>query len=250
MMRPDRILARTIALFAVFMLFGGCARVGPPSHRVVDLAQYPGNTFRAKFTDNTVRMDRDSVVKNLRGINSERSVLLFDNSFKEAKKLTSGSVLLIPGVAALKIVKVVPVNSQVAVQTGKAALTDLIKDGVIRWDYPVNFRSIVAWHHPDSVFPPPPIGAFDSLRALLPGRPGAAWANPGSGCGLSGKFGGWEYTMKCSSEPDRLSFDFDLKKELGGEKTSGASVGISGTGYIQNFQSSVDMSIQSGTLVE
>jgi hypothetical protein len=253
-MRRTAILAGTISLIIIAALIYLYVRRHESSkegaHRspVVDLSQYPGNTGHVTFTPETVKIDLDTVVKDLRGINSERSVLLFDNSSEEAKRLAPGNILLIPGVAALKVAKVVPVESRIAVQTSDVALTDLIKDGDLHWDLPVNFRSLVAARRSGNFLLSPPADALDSFRAWPPIAPGLVHADSGSSCGLSGKLGDWTYTMQCSAEADRLNFNFALKMQLGGDKTSGAAVEITGTGYVQNFQSSLDMNIQGSVL--
>jgi hypothetical protein len=84
---------------------------------------------------------------------------------------------------------------------------------------------------------------FGSLRNWLPDADSVVYAAGESGCGFSGKLSGWNYTMRCSPEADRLNVDFDLKKSLGSDNTPNASVEISGVGYIQNFDTSLDISV-------
>ena len=241
-----------LVIAAVFL--HGCRRGGSleerggKSARVEDLTELPGTAFHATFTSNTVKIDRDTIVKNLRGISAERSLLVFDNSFEPARKLVPGNLLLIPNTAVMKVVKVKTVQSYIAVQTTTAALTDLIQDGEVRWNYPVKFQSLLAKNQGEDPRALPATSSFGSLRTWLLGSDNVVYAASESGCGFSGKLSGWNYTMRCSSEADRLNLNFDLKKSLGADNTPNASVEISGVGYIQNFDTSLDMSVRNNLI--
>src|SRR5215469_4722897 len=142
--------SRVIILVIIATFVHSCKRGGSLEERhgkyahIEDLTELPGTAFHATFTANTIKINRDTILKNLRGISAERSLLLFDNSFEPARKLVPGSLLLIPNTAVLKVGKVMSVQSYTAVQTTAAALTDLIQEGAVSWNYPVKFQSVLA----------------------------------------------------------------------------------------------------------
>jgi hypothetical protein len=84
-------------------------------------------------------MERKDGLGALKGISTNGDLFLFAASNGTIAALKPGSVLLIKGVMAKKVLAVEPADGDIAVLTEPAAVTDVIQDGHLTYEYPVRF---------------------------------------------------------------------------------------------------------------
>lgn len=96
--------------------------------------------FDVDWTPGTAYFDEDAL-SDLQQVDTADYRYYFDESNAEASALSAGDVLVIHGLALRKVTSVSNVNRQIIVETEYAALNEAISDGVVSWDYGVNFTS-------------------------------------------------------------------------------------------------------------
>ncbi len=109
-----------------------------PAKRALEEAE--NVTFDADFTDNTVYFDKNSL-SDLIDYDSDNFVYTFNASSEKAQSLKDGDILFIYGIALRKVTKVTEDNGKIVVETDHANLNDLIKNGKIGWEQPIDFNT-------------------------------------------------------------------------------------------------------------
>ena len=245
--------ARLLVLMGTVFLLATCSRPNPgpessqqsssrPSSAGVlnlapDLSTKPGNTFKATFTDKVVKMEQAAFIKSIRSISSDNTTFVFDPSDDAAAKLHEGSILFVPGVAMRKVDVATRQENNLVVVTEDASLLEALKDADIKWSSPVNFAAAAqarAAVDPET----PPAG----LDRVLGGLHSTVYADAG-GLSLSGEDDGWAYTVRASPLPDKLNLDLDVSR-----KYNGLVVKVTGSGYVQNFETAATIMIKDSQL--
>jgi hypothetical protein len=245
--------ARLLVLLGTVFLFATCSRknAGPESsqevasrpgsaaalHLAADLSTKPGNTFQATFTDKVVNMEQAAFIKSIRSISSDNTTFVFDPSDDAAARLHEGSILFVPGMVMRKVDVATRQENNLVVVTEDAPLLEALKDANIKWSAPVNFAAVA---HASAVTLPvaPPTGLDQLLGALHR----TVYADAG-GLSLSGEDDGWAYTVKATPLPDKLDLDLDVSR-----KYNGLVVKVTGSGYVQNFETAATIMIQDSQL--
>jgi len=240
-------------LLLLLLLLPACSRqnTAPESSREVgsgpvslaalnltpDLATKPGNVFQATFTEKVVKMEQVAFVKSIRSISSDNSTFVFDPSDDSASRLQEGSILFVPGIAMRKVDVATKQDGNLVVVTEDAQLVEAFKDANIKWSAPVKFSEI---RQPRAgVGPPAPAGPLERILSWL--QP-TAYADAG-GLSLSGEDDGWAYTVKAAPAPDKLDLDLDVSR-----KYNGLVVKVTGSGYVQNFETAATVMIKDSQL--
>jgi len=240
-------------LLLLLLLLPACSRqnTAPESSREVgsgpvslaalnltpDLATKPGNVFQATFTEKVVKMEQAAFVKSIRSISSDNSTFVFDPSDDSASRLQEGSILFVPGIAMRKVDVATKQDGNLVVVTEDAQLVEAFKDANIKWSAPVKFSEI---RQPRAgVGPPAPAGPLERILSWL--QP-TAYADAG-GLSLSGEDDGWAYTVKAAPAPDKLDLDLDVSR-----KYNGLVVKVTGSGYVQNFETAATVMIKDSQL--
>ncbi|MFN2464598.1 MAG: hypothetical protein ABR573_11945 [Candidatus Dormibacteria bacterium] len=136
---------------ATALLLAACGGVGasdptglPQTSRAVAVADSPelpvpaGATAQVTYQDRAVVLDRSTWKKDVRAISSDQTTYTLDASSAAAGKLRPGMTLFLYGRALRKVTGVKSQGGQVVVTTENAAITDLVKDGSIKWNQPVD----------------------------------------------------------------------------------------------------------------
>ena len=245
--------ARLLVLMGTVFLFATCSRQNPgpessqqgssrPSsagalNLAPDLSTKPGNTFKATFTDKVVKMEQAAFIKSIRSISSDNTTFVFDPSDDAAAKLHEGSILFVPGVAMRKVDVATRQENNLVVVTEDASLLEAMKDADIKWSSPVNFAA-AAQARAAVDTETQPVG----LDRVLGSLHGTVYAD-GGGLSLSGEDDGWAYTVKASPLPDKLNLDLDVSR-----KYNGLVVKVTGSGYVQNFETAATIIIKDSQL--
>jgi hypothetical protein len=244
---------KSACLLVPLLLFPACSRpkTAPESSRnsrsapisiaalnlAPDLTTKPGNTFQATFTDKVVKMDQVAFIKSIRSISTDNSTLVFDPSDSAAASLREGSILFVPGIAMRKVDVATKQDGNLVVVTEDAPLLEAVKDANIKWSAPVNFAQVA--HSRAAMIPPSPAGLVDRILGPLQGT---VYADAG-GLSLSGEDDGWAYTVKAAPLPDKLNLDLDVSR-----KYNGLVVKVTGSGYVQNFETAATIMIKDSQL--
>ena len=249
--------ARLLVLAGTVFLFATCSRKspGPESSQeaasrpgsagalnlAADLTTKPGNIFQATFTDKVVKMEQAAFIKSIRSISSDNTTFVFDPSDDAAAKLHEGSILFVPGVAMRKVDVATRQENNLVVVTEDAPLLEALKDANIKWSAPVNFAAVAraSARIPQAQAPEAPLALSDQV---LGGLSGTVYADSG-GLSLSGEDDGWAYTVKASPLPDKLNLDLDVSR-----KYNGLVVKVTGSGYVQNFETAATIMIKDSQL--
>ena len=250
-------LARLLVLAATVLLFATCSRKNPGTESsqesasrpgsvaalnlASDLSTKPGNVFQATFTDKVVKMEQAAFIKSIRSISSDNTTFVFDPSDDAAAKLHEGSILFVPGVAMRKVDVATRQENNLVVVTEDAPLLEALKDANIKWSAPVNFAAVARAGAaiPQTDAPGAPLTLSDQI---LGGLSGTVYADSG-GLSLSGEDDGWAYTVKASPLPDKLNLDLDVSR-----KYNGLVVKVTGSGYVQNFETAATIMIKDSQL--
>ena len=243
----------TLVTAVVMLTVVSCKKAAPPAAQsaagslaTVDLMTIPGTVFNVTYNDHTVMVDEATVRKTLRSVSTNGNVLVFDPS-PQIQKLGPGSVLFMQGLAVRKVLATMPFESETALLTVPAAITDYIQEGQIHWDYPVRFSATSASRDP--VGSPLQAGAGLCLANLLKCLEShaspvvyAADAPPGS---IHGKYKGWDFWAGATSGANRIQIQLEVKRV-----EAGLHALLTGDGYLQNFDTSSDIEIHDSKLAD
>lgn len=156
MMRPYRTLARTIAVLAVFALFGGCGRVGPPSHRVgnVTLSDAEFRYGIAPQPNSSVVYQNDVVIvgrgaEAVRFVSSNGLTWTIDARAPHAQELIPGKIMFLTNRAVGRVLGIRQNGDNLAVTLGPVALTDVIKKAHMSFQQPVDLNAMIVYTAPD-----------------------------------------------------------------------------------------------------
>ena len=202
-----------------------------------DLRELPGTVFDVSFTPQTVRIDQASWRASLKSVSSDGNLFVFDNPDPKILSLHEGSTMFLENLAVRTVLATTTQDGHFAVNTERAGITDLIQNGRIAWNVPINFGARRAHSSPPS----------SDLQQLL------IWAahwNPeriayaaGTSINLSGNLDGWDYKIDAEPGSDRLDMSFAVHKEL-----DTLIVNVNAKGYLQDFFSASDMHVDNGSL--
>jgi hypothetical protein len=271
---PMRCLFRVVVLSAVLAplcLSLGCSRresatparsgQADAASRPVDLTSRPGTRFKVTYSDRTVPVTQTAFRRALKRASSDRRVLVFDKAAEPFASLKPGSILFIKKLAFLKVVAVLTEGADVYVAVTSAALPDVIRNGDIHWQVPVNFgefhrtrraaerqRGGVDWFaNWRSRLTPNLIATLRADSRVEDGAEGGKEEPQDEGEGAEeGNWefkglhsGGWSYAVQYTPQPDRLNFAVQLRRE---KETTEAT--LTAEGYIQNFETSATVLVE------
>ncbi|MHB8474665.1 MAG: hypothetical protein ACYDBZ_00035 [Steroidobacteraceae bacterium] len=202
----------------------------------VDLRKLPGTVFQVTYSENTVAVELATLRKILRGVSEDHNRFLFDGSADEIKQLAPGKILFLKDIGFKQVLAVVPRGSSlVEVDTKSAALFDAISDGEIKWNYPINFESLVAQQGLER---PDPAIQLNSRDRREWGGFGlsVAYADEPKSVRLKGTFDEWVYDITATPGLNRIDLNAKLKKQI-----DSATLLVQATGYISNFETAFDL---------
>lgn len=94
--------------------------------------------FQVTWDENAIRFDA-SEMSDIKSIDSANYIFHFKPSSQKASSLTEGDVIIINDYVVRKVSYIENTGDEIYVETEFAALTEAIKDGIINWDYGVEF---------------------------------------------------------------------------------------------------------------
>mgnify|MGYP001442232589 FL=1 len=99
-----------------------------------------GATFDVTWSANAVRLDRATTLRALRQASRDGTVFTFTPDEPAVRALQPGQILLVWGIALLKVTSVEPAADKIVVRGTPASLPEAIDHGHIAWTTPAQFE--------------------------------------------------------------------------------------------------------------
>lgn len=212
----------------------------------IDLTTLPGTKFKATFQDGVVRIDADTVKRTAKGVNKDHDIYFFDNEAGLREKLQPGKIVLFEGLAFKRIAAIAVDGSRLIVGTENASLTDLLKDAEIEWHAPIHFQEL----HEQKMRAKAALAQASKAwiaRGWQVIEP-TVYADEGAEAPEEKEEEGWDTKFQPKFSPDRLDFKVDIKRKGGLFWIADIDADLSGAGYIQNFETSLNMAVNGGNM--
>ena len=138
-------LLAAAGLLALMLTSVGTATAAPtsPSTRDPGLAPFlnrPGTrAVGVQFSPNTVIVPTSIVKADLKSVSTDQATYTFKSAAGPLAKLKPGKVMLLQGLAARKVTSASKKPAGLVVVTTPAAITDLVSNGTLSWNTPVDF---------------------------------------------------------------------------------------------------------------
>src|SRR6476661_3780457 len=139
-----RLKAISVATLSVTLVMLACGKSGSSgggAAKSSDGARATGSITGLKYAPGVVTLERRDGLAALKEISTSGDLLLFSGSNSTIAALKPGSVLLIKGLLAKKVLAVEEDEGDIAVLTEPAGITDVVQDGHLTYEYPVRFAS-------------------------------------------------------------------------------------------------------------
>lgn len=200
-----------------------------------------GATFDVTWNANTVRLDRATTLRSLRQASGDGTTFTFTSDEPAIRALKPGQVLLVWGVALLRVSSVEPAGDYLVVQGTPASLPEAMDQAHIAWTTPARFdqgmlvektpepdpvrvslgrpaRSpwlLAGWHAPADI----EAVSFANLAADSAGKApsGGGFTNK-----ASGDIGGFAFEVAYAFAHDALDFELEASMGKGGTSEAGA----------------------------
>src|SRR5207244_2248221 len=133
-------------VLALLLVSVGCQKHNAPSassgipaaRPFHDMRELPGTIADITLTGNTIRIDEATTRHILKSVGSDGDIFVFDDSDPRIQNLHQGQILFLENIAVQKVLAVVRKDNLVIVGTAYASLTDLIQQGHLQCDAPIN----------------------------------------------------------------------------------------------------------------
>lgn len=192
------------------IVIAGLAVAAPPSG-----AARP--TTNIHYTPATVVIPSATVRTQLLSVSANGATYTFRSDAGVLGKLKKGSVMLLQDLAVREVTGITHPSGHLVVATNPAAITDLIENGTLSWDQPVDFADGDAIG--GAAVPPEPDVARDSVAGRL------GLDSIGHGVTLKGKTDSYNYSVTFKTAGKGVSVEMTLSKS----KPIDLSVTIRGT---------------------
>ncbi len=195
-----------------------------------------------QYTPQTVVVPAATVASSLRSVSGGGAIYTFSSHAGVLGELKAGSVMLLQGTTVRLVTSAVEQPAGFVVTTTPASITDLVSNGTLSWDTPVNFASALALQGsgvPTDGARQPGLaaGATRSLESQF-----GLTALNSSGVTLKGKASGYSYSLEFKQEGTGVSLTFTLGR------SSPVDLSVSITGTLQNFNTAGDIAVEHGSV--
>jgi hypothetical protein len=241
-----RLRAFGAAATCAMLVMLACGKSGSSSGAAAkssDGARAKGSVTGLTYAPSVVTLERRDGLAALKEISTNGALLLFSSSNRTIAALKPGSVLLVKGLLAKKVLAVESYNGDIAVLTEPAGLTDVVQDGHLTYDYPVRFSSggIV-----NTALAPEASGSewFASdlfVNTAFASAPPDAAEAPTTALTKTFDAKGWTVEVTAVPENDKIKLKVKATKEGNGFKAT-----VIGDGYLANFDAGGDITVEHG----
>ena len=209
-----------------------------------DGAKATGKVSGLKYAPSVAVMEHGEGLAALKEISTNGDLLLFAGNNSTIAALRPGSVLLIKGLLAKKVLAVGEDDGDIGVLTEPASITDVVQEGHLEYDYPVRFSTggVV-----NTALNPEAESAHDGFASDLLVQTAHAAAPPDASeaptAALTKTFVVKDWTVEVTATPgdDRVNLKVKASREGNGFKAT-----VIGDGYLQNFDAGGDLTVEHG----
>ena len=224
---------------------GGAGGTGGRSNgaKSSDGARATGSVTGLTLAPSVVAVERRDGLAALKGISTNGDLLLFAGGSSAIAGLKPGSVLLIKGVLAKKVLAVEEDDGDIAVLTEPAGITDVIQDGHITYNYPVRFshagivNTALAPDSSENDW----FGSDLFVHRAYAATPPDANEEPSTGLTKTFEVKDWKVEVTGTPENDKINLKVKATREGNGFKAT-----VIGDGYLQNFDAGGDLTVEHG----
>ncbi len=201
----------------------------------------PGESASAsiQYTPETVVVPASVVAATLRSVSPDGSTYTFSKAEGPLAKLKAGSVMFLQGLTVRVVTSASEQGRVFVVVTSPAGITDMVQNGTISWDQPVDFADATAIQGPGA--PELALWTPGTGRAAVPAL-GGPHPNIWSGVSFSGSISGASYRANFSRVGNTVAMGISLTKS--GPVNLSASL----KGYLQDFGSAGSIEVKKGSL--
>ena len=246
--RP-RVIGIAVA-FAALVMFacgkGGSSVKGATSSdgaRSSGGAKATGSVTGLKYAPTVAVMEHGEGLAALKEISTNGSLLLFAGHNSTIAALQPGSVLLIKGLLAKKVLAVAEDGGDIGVLTEPASITDVVQEGHLTYDYPVRFAPggvINTALAPDAGKENDRLaGAF--VQTAYAASPPDASEAPSAALTKTFDVKGWSVEVTATPGTDKVNLKVKASRAGNGFKAT-----VIGDGYLQNFDAGGDLTVEHG----
>ncbi len=194
--------------------------------------------YGVTYQDGVTVVSKDDTMRHLVNIDRDGNYV-FDSSANQIAKVSSGSILLLSGLALRTVVDVQKTSAGYLLKTAPAMITDAIKDGRLEGTYKIDFSRMQARRSSSAQEWLP--SRFSPLGTVYAAGPETAVASGVAEFDVD--FSGYNYHVKFTPGKDRIDVQATIK--FGGSQ---GKLAYEGVGYISNFVSTIRMQIKDGQL--
>jgi hypothetical protein len=241
-LRLRAISAATVSVALVMLACGKRESSGAGGSKSSGSVRATGSVTGLAYAPGVVTLERRDGLGALKEISTSGDLLLFAGSNSTIASLKPGSVLLIKGLLAKKVLAVEEDDGDIAVLTEPAGVTDVVQDGHLTYDYPVRFASsgvvntALAPAAPDDDW----LAGNLLVRSAYAAAPDEAEA-PTAALTKTFDVKGWTVEVTATPQNDKINLKVKASKEGNGFKAT-----VIGDGYIQNFDAGGDLTVEHG----
>jgi len=247
-----RLRAISVAMVSATLVMLACSKSGLPEGKrgspggkakSSDGARATGSVTGLAYAPGVVTLERRDGLGALKEISKSGDLLLFSGGNSSIASLKPGSVLLIKGLLAKKVLAVEEDAGDIAVLTEPAAVTDVVQDGHLKYDYPVRFaangvvNTALAPSAPEEDW----LGGDFFVRSAYAAAPPDESEAPTTALTKTFDVKGWTVEVTATPENDRINLKVKASKAGNGFKAT-----VIGDGYIQNFDAGGDLTVEHG----
>jgi hypothetical protein len=207
-----------------------------------DISKLPGTVFQVTYTPATVRIDLPAIRKSLISVSDDGRVLIFDSEDARLHQLKPGSVLFLEHVGVRLVDAVNIEGSQLAVLTDTAALSDLVQDGTIQFQVPVDFSQLASRAALTNDREPKPLGTmlpWFSAPIVYASAPELKYTAK-----VKAETDGWEFELRGEPAGGGLALTLTAAKK----KLAGLTATVNVKGKLENVNTTFQAVMQSGKL--
>jgi hypothetical protein len=233
------------AVCATLVMFA-CGKSGSSSGSTAkssDGARAKGSITGLTYAPSVVTVERRDGLAALKEISTNGDLLLFSGKNSTIAALEPGSVLLIKGLLAKKVLAVEEDDGDIAVLTEPAGLTDVVQDGHLTYDYPVRFSSagIVNTALAPEASESEWFASDLFMSTAYAATPPDAAEAPTTALTKTFEVKGWTVEVTATPQNDKVNLKVKASKEGNGFKAT-----VIGDGYMQNFDAGGDITVEHG----
>jgi len=205
----------------------------------VELTRVPGTVFQVALAPGLVRIAPEAVAGSLVAVNRDGNDLLFEHPPRDLADARPGTLVLFSGLGLRRVLSTQQSRDLLLIHTGAAGLQEAIREGTLRWEYPVRFgdlvRALTRAHGSHRTTP----------MAALTTPAFAASADEPIKIRHNGEKNGWQFETIATIQPERLELEETLRRQEGDME-----IKLQVKGYLANFRTYTNIEFHNGAVTK